>query len=59
MKMKTISLKEIESYILNLFKERQWNPTQFIKTEAQARLFSDACKEFIAKYESQNKSTQH
>lgn len=59
MKMKTISLKEIESYLLNLFKERQWNPTQFIKTEAQARLFSDACKELIAKYETKDNTKQY
>lgn len=57
--MKTISLKEVESYLLTLFKNRPWTPVQLITTEAQAKLFSDAVKEIIAKYESQDKSKKH
>lgn len=53
--MKTISLKEIESYFNEKFKEARWNPSIYIHTEAQAKLFSNALKEIIAKYESQNK----
>lgn len=57
--MKTTSLKDIETYFLNMFKNRPYTPVQFITTEAQAKLFSDAVKEIVAKYESQNKSKKH